>query len=116
MAYDGSASAKVAIVRMSTSPVFTDLDVCVLCVGQDRARAQATAEEAVARLRAADIAATPRTASGEPEEVLGRLVYQEGFDLLVMGAYGHSRIRHLVIGSTTTEMIQTVKIPVLLYR
>jgi len=116
VAYDGSASAKVAIERMSTSPVFTDLDICVLCVGQDNTRAMATAEEAVALLRGASITATPRSASGEAEEVLGKMVSRDGFDLLVMGAYGHSRIRHLIIGSTTTAMIQTVKIPVLLYR
>jgi len=116
VAYDGSASAKVAIERMSTSPVFVDLDICVLRVGQDNARATATAEEAVARLRSANITATPRGVAGEAEEVLGKLVSQDGFDLLVMGAYGHSRIRHLIIGSTTTAMIQAVKIPVLLYR
>lgn len=116
VAYDGSTSAKVAIERMSTSPVFTDLEVCVLCVGQDKTRAMATAQEAVAKLRDANITATPRGATGDPEEVLGKMVSEEDFDLLVMGAYGHSRIRHLIIGSTTTAMIQTVKIPVLLYR
>ena len=36
--------------------------------------------------------------------------------LLVMGAYGHSRIRHLVIGSTTAQMLRASDIPVLLYR
>ncbi|WP_420851733.1 universal stress protein [Qingshengfaniella alkalisoli] len=36
------------------------------------------------------------------------MVSEEGFDLLVMGAYGHSRIRSLIIGSTTTAMIQSV--------
>jgi nucleotide-binding universal stress UspA family protein len=116
VAYDGSASAKVAIERMSTSPVFEDLEVCVLCVGQDQTKSKAVVEEAVAKLQAANITATPRTATGEPEEVLNRLVANEGFNLLVMGAYGHSRIRNLIIGSTTTAMIQTVKIPVLLYR
>lgn len=115
-AYDGSPSAKVAVTRMSTSPVFIDLDVSVLCVGQDVGRAQATAESAVEKLRSANITASVRTATGEPEEVLGALVSEEGFDLLVMGAYGHSKIRRLIIGSTTTAMIQTVKIPVLLYR
>ena len=33
-----------------------------------------------------------------------------------MGAYGHSRIRNLIIGSTTTEMVRSCKIPVILYR
>ncbi|WP_138936640.1 universal stress protein [Roseovarius arcticus] len=116
VAYDGSSSANIAIKRMSVSPAFKDLDVCVLCVGQDNARAQATAEEAVAKLHGANILASPRAATGEPEEVLAKLVSDEGFNLLVMGAYGHSRIRSLIIGSTTTAMIRTVKIPVLLYR
>jgi nucleotide-binding universal stress UspA family protein len=116
VAYDGSSSAKVAIERMSKSPVFQDLEVCVLCVGQDDTKAKASAKEAVAKLHASNITAIPCTASGEPEAVLGKLVSDEGFNLLVMGAYGHSRIRNLIIGSTTTAMIQTVKIPVLLYR
>lgn len=116
VAYDGSASAKVAIERMASSPVFDDLDICVLCVGHDSAKAQKTADEAVAKLSAANIKATPRIASGEPEDVLSKLVTEEGFDLLVMGAYGHSRIKHLIIGSTTTAMVQSVKIPVLLYK
>lgn len=116
VAYDGSASAKIAIERMATSPVFSDLEICVLCVSDNAAKALATADEAAQKLQSAGLEASTRTASGEPEEVLGKLVADEGFDLLVMGAYGHSRIRQLIIGSTTTAMIQTVKIPVLLYR
>jgi nucleotide-binding universal stress UspA family protein len=116
VAYDGSASAKVAIERMSTSPVFSDLEICVLCIDENTTTAQAKTEEAVASLRGSGLEATVRTASGEPESVLGKLVAEENFHLLVMGAYGHSRIRSLIIGSTTTAMIQTVKIPVLLYR
>lgn len=116
IAYDGSVSAKVAIERMSTSPVFSDLDICVLCVAQDSVHAQKVADEAVAKLHTSNIIASSRIAAGEPEDALNKLVSEEGFDLLVMGAYGHSRIRNLIIGSTTTAMIQSVKIPVLLYR
>ncbi len=116
VAYDGSASAKVAIDRMATSAVFADLDLTVLCIGQDTGKALSTAEAAVARLHDAGITAQAHTATGEPAKVLDDLVVTGGYDLLVMGAYGHSRIRNLVIGSTTTAMIQTVRIPVLLYR
>ncbi|MCB1395916.1 MAG: universal stress protein [Rhodobacter sp.] len=113
LAYDGSASAKVAVERMAASPVFAGLEICVLHVGGSDS---AVTDPAVTRLRAAGLQVTPRALPGEPDEVLGRLVAEEGFDLLVMGAYGHSRIRSLIIGSTTTAMIQTVKTPVLLYR
>jgi nucleotide-binding universal stress UspA family protein len=33
-----------------------------------------------------------------------------------MGAYGHSRIRQLLIGSTTTAMLRKSEVPVLLLR
>jgi MFS superfamily sulfate permease-like transporter len=35
---------------------------------------------------------------------------------MVSAAYGHSRIRELIIGSTTTAMIRMAKVPVLLFR
>ncbi|MBL4609320.1 MAG: universal stress protein, partial [Pseudomonas sp.] len=37
-------------------------------------------------------------------------------DLLVMGAYGHSRIRQFFVGSTTTNILQKTSRPVLLLR
>jgi len=36
--------------------------------------------------------------------------------MLVMGAYGHSRIRQLLVGSTTTDMIRRATKPVLILR
>jgi nucleotide-binding universal stress UspA family protein len=54
--------------------------------------------------------------AGQPDAVIARTVETEGVDLLIMGAYGHSRIRSLVIGSTTTEMIRLCKVPVVLFR
>jgi nucleotide-binding universal stress UspA family protein len=36
--------------------------------------------------------------------------------MLVMGAYGHSRIRQLLLGSTTTDMLRRATIPILLLR
>ncbi|HUG61936.1 MAG TPA: universal stress protein, partial [Methylomirabilota bacterium] len=53
---------------------------------------------------------------GEPETVIGERVRNEGIDLLVMGAYGHSKVRHLLVGSTTSAMVRTCLIPVMLYR
>jgi len=41
---------------------------------------------------------------------------QHNIDFLIMGAYGHSRIRNLVIGSTTAQILRGSHIPVLLFR
>jgi len=35
-------------------------------------------------------------------------------DLLVMGAYGHSRLREMVLGGMTREIMQTMTVPVLM--
>ncbi|GEK71261.1 universal stress protein [Paracoccus denitrificans] len=44
---------------------------------------------------------------GQPETARGKLVEQALFDLLVMGAYGHSRIRSPDHRPTTTAMIRS---------
>ncbi|MFS1164040.1 universal stress protein, partial [Aeromonas salmonicida] len=39
-----------------------------------------------------------------------------GIHLIVMGAYGHSRIRQFIVGSTTTGIVKTTQASVLLLR
>lgn len=41
-------------------------------------------------------------------------VEESGADLLVMGAYGHSRIREFVFGGVTRHVLQMMKVPVLM--
>lgn len=114
VAYDGGTSARVAIERMAASPVFRGLAITLACAGGDEARA--TLERARGLLLAAGLAAETCLLSGEPEAAIERKIEAGGFDLLVMGAYGHSRIRTLIIGSTTTALIRACRVPMLVYR
>ena len=116
VAYDGGRSAMKAVEHIARSSLFTGLNVTVATVGQDSEASRSGLESARATLAAAGMEADTRLIPGRPEEVLGKLVEQEKFGLLVMGAYGHSRIRTLVIGSTTTEMLRSCRVPVLLLR
>jgi nucleotide-binding universal stress UspA family protein len=116
VAFDASQSARRAIERIADSPVFQDLSVTLVHAGEASRNMSASMEHARARLAGAGLSVTMEVVAGEPEAALKRKVEIEGFDLLVMGAYGHSRIRSLIIGSTTTAMIQACRIPVLLYR
>ena len=50
---------------------------------------------------------------GVAEEAISDYVDRASIDLLLMGAYGHTRIRRFLIGSTTTEMLRRCRIPVL---
>lgn len=50
---------------------------------------------------------------GAGDVILSRLS-DEGSDLLVMGAYGHSRLRELVLGGVTRSVLQHMTVPVLM--
>jgi nucleotide-binding universal stress UspA family protein len=47
-------------------------------------------------------------------EVMARHARDEGCDLMVMGAYGHSRLREAVLGGATRAVLEGAEIPVLM--
>ncbi|HEX6957386.1 MAG TPA: universal stress protein [Ferrovibrio sp.] len=49
-----------------------------------------------------------------PGEALLSAVADRGVDLLVMGAYGHSRLREMVFGGVTETVLRSMTVPVLL--
>ncbi|MPL84734.1 hypothetical protein SDC9_30699 [bioreactor metagenome] len=113
---DGGASSMKAVELIARSPLFRGLTVQLVTVGTAAAEARAALERARSLLSAAGIVAESAILPGQPETVLGHLVDAAPFDLLVMGAYGHSRIRSLIIGSTTAAMLRSCKVPVVLVR
>ncbi|WGV16555.1 universal stress protein [Fuscovulum ytuae] len=116
IAHDGGASAAKAVDHIARSPLFQGLSVHVVTVGDATPAATKGLAEAKARLSAAGIEAETSILPGQPETALSTFIDEVQLDMLVMGAYGHSRIRSLIIGSTTTEMVRSCKVPVLLIR
>ncbi len=116
LAYDGGASAKAAVNYLQASDLAKGLAVTLVTVGRPSAEVEQGMAQAVERLAAAGLDARARRIDGQPEAALGKLVEDEGFDMVVMGAFGHSRIRSLIIGSTTTAMVRACKVPILLVR
>ena len=47
-------------------------------------------------------------------EVLARQVLDVDADLLIMGAYGHSRFREAILGGATRDMLEHAEVPVFL--
>lgn len=118
VAFDGSDTTRKGVGMVAASPLFRGLEVHVATVG-DGAAATAGLDWARQALQADGLApATIETTllDGEPEEAIAGYVRERGIDLLVMGAYGHSRIRRWIVGSTTTEVLRACLIPVLLLR
>jgi nucleotide-binding universal stress UspA family protein len=47
-------------------------------------------------------------------EVINRHAQDHAIDLIVMGAYGHSRFREAMIGGATRDMLETARVPILM--
>jgi nucleotide-binding universal stress UspA family protein len=116
IAYDGGTSAMKAVDHIARSDRFAGLRCRLLGVGAETAESRRRLADAEALLNAGGYRVSADILPGQPDRVIAEAVEAEGIDLLVMGAYGHSRIRNLIIGSTTTEMIRSCKIPVMLFR
>lgn len=117
VAFDGSATGRKMIEAIAVSPIVKRLACHVVMAASETAATREQVEWASAVLRAGGlVVAEATTIPGEPEAVLHDYIEQHGLDLLVMGAYGHSRIRQLIVGSTTTTMLRTSPAPVLIKR
>lgn len=116
IAYDGSATTRKGIEMIASSPLFRGLDCHIVMVGNGTTAMREQIDWARSKLTAAGFEARTEVVPGEPETVLPEYVSSHHIDMLVMGAYGHSRIRRLLVGSTTTTMIRTSPVPILVLR
>lgn len=116
VAFDGGPSVIKAVGEIARSKVFADLDCELLNVGSETSQPGLQMKTSASLLRDAGYTVETRFESGQPEAVIARAIETDACDLMIMGAFGHSRIRNLIIGSTTTEMIRSCKVPLLLFR
>ena len=116
IAYDGGASSVKAVDHVVRDPLFAGLQCHLLMAGRDTPKTRDRLNNARALLEAGGLAVDAGISDGQAETVIAQAVEANDIDLLVMGAHGHSRIRSLIIGSTTTEMVRSCKVPVVLFR
>lgn len=116
IAFDAGKSAMKAIDFLSANPLLQGCTITLLTAGEAKPETTRQLEGAAALLAEAGHTVETSIRPGQPETVIASTVEQDAYDLLVIGAYGHSRIRSLIIGSTTTQMIRSCKVPLLLFR
>jgi nucleotide-binding universal stress UspA family protein len=118
IAYDGSAESNKALragiaLAAALGSVVTITTVAALG-GEDAASEILHKAEQLAL--AGGVKAHLEVLHGNPETEILQLRETVGADLIVMGAYGHTRIRELIVGSTTSHVIRKANVPVLLVR
>jgi nucleotide-binding universal stress UspA family protein len=116
IAYDGGASVERVLEFVRQNPLLKGLECHLLRAGRIDDKARWFLEEAAEKLRNSKIEVTTHAIPGDPERLIGELARELSVQLIVMGAYGHNRIRALLVGSTTTAVVRTCLLPVLLFR
>ena len=93
-------------------------DALPFCVAAERVALFAGGEAAAALLRRPAVRGIEVEVLEKVEGHAGAMLLgaaaRHGADLLVMGAYGHSRVREIVLGGATREVLRQAAIPVLL--
>ena len=115
LAFDGRDAALKALTYAAEQPLLKGLPCHLLCVGKNTPALETAISQATDQLSRAGFEVTAEILPGEPEAVIAETVTKTDSDLLVMGAYAHSQIRQMIVGSTTSAMIRSVKIPLLLF-
>jgi nucleotide-binding universal stress UspA family protein len=116
LAFDGSETAFRSIELLSSTPVFRGMPMHLVLIGSDTQEHKDQLKRAERLL--SDQGSEIHTAirEGDVEQTLHAYQEEHDIDVLIMGAYGHSRIRRFLVGSTTTKMLETAKKPLVILR
>jgi len=118
LAFDGGKSGRRALDFLAQDNALKGLElhVVIVAVREEEEVALSYLREAEETLVKAGCKPVCQMLHGLPEDEIADYIEAKDINMIIMGAYGHSRIRHLVIGSTTTEMMRQCRVPVLLFR
>ena len=116
VAYDGSAPAHKALKLAAELSKQTAWPLSVVMVTADRASEENISKKAEALLSDFKMDSAATILKGKEDKALLQFIREGTVELLVMGAYGHNRLRELLVGSTTSSVIRKSTIPVLLTR
>jgi nucleotide-binding universal stress UspA family protein len=116
IAFDGGLVTRRGVQMVAASPLFSGLPVHLLMSGRKSQDAARQLDWARQTLAAAGFDAPVALIPGDAETVIARAVSEQAIDILIMGAYSHSPLRSLLLGSKTTDLLRSARIPVLLLR
>jgi nucleotide-binding universal stress UspA family protein len=116
IAFDGGVVTRRGVEMVAASPLFRGFPVHLLMSGKESREAPRQLEWARKTLEAAGFDAPTSLIPGDAESVIARAVQDRDIDILIMGAYGHSPLRSLFLGSKTSDLLRSAKIPTLLLR
>lgn len=117
VSYDGSANSNKALPWAGYLAQQLGVSLTVLTVTSDQESANATLKEATDYLASYKLKKINTIIkSGDAEKKIVEACKEIKADLIMMGSYGHSRIREAILGSTTVQVMRISPVPVLMIK
>ncbi len=116
IAYDASIFSTKALIAGAHIAKQMELPLTVVTVSDDKKAGEEILSHADDNLKNSNIDYNKVLRDGETVSVILDFCKEGSYDLLSMGAYGHSKIRELIIGNTTIQILRKVNCAVLLCR
>ncbi|MGB1800037.1 MAG: universal stress protein [Gammaproteobacteria bacterium] len=116
IAYDGSDCANKAVEMVANSPLYKGL-TCHLVNVSNNSSAEELLQKAANTLRdKSDLKIITASLSGKAEQALCDYQKQQNIELTIMGAFSHTRLHDILLGSFTVKMLLNTNNPLLLLR
>ncbi|OGP89637.1 MAG: hypothetical protein A2031_09270 [Deltaproteobacteria bacterium RBG_19FT_COMBO_43_11] len=116
LAYDGSEPAKKALKLSLELSEQNAWPLTAVVISPDTQKAVTLTDEIENAAEALNADCAIIVLPGKEAEEIIKFIKEGSVELMVMGAFGHNRLRALLMGSTTSHVIQKSHIPVLLTR
>ncbi len=116
IAFDGGSLSRQGVEMVAASPLFRGLPCHLLMSGRATQDGPKQMDWAKKTLENAGFEAPAAIVPGDAEQVIARAVQDQTIDILIMGAYAHSPLRSLFLGSKTSDLLRSASVPTLLLR
>jgi len=114
LCYDGSRYASDAMQTAADFAISLNLPLTVLTVTKGENGEKDILPDARRYFSSYKMQTEFKAIKGNPHEEIVKFAKENSIDLIFMGAYGHSRIIEMVLGSTTEYVLRNAACPVLM--
>lgn len=105
-AFDNRQNTLAGLKWLAAHPMFTKTHIHMVFVADESEHNKEELRRAAAKLKQHGLNVTSKLVAGNAKNVLVDYQKQENTDMLIMGAYGHSRLREFFMGSTTQHLLK----------
>ncbi|NHN38039.1 universal stress protein [Pseudomaricurvus alcaniphilus] len=116
LAYDGRDTADRALARIISGGLLKGLKCHLVMVRNNESAQQEKLDQAKALLQQEGFEVQAELLEGNIYETLMQYKREHSIDMLVMGAFAHSKVRQFFLGSNTMRMLENSQIPLVVLR